>query len=116
MIHWEALSQPTWTVVLVRIPKDASSIALSLSIIYLEGSTLKFTAASIQWTDWTSGDGTRDGKDTDGISYIKPLTNEYTEKCPESIDRVGVFWAGGSTTEDDFGNVEEFIEFYPFGW
>ena len=27
-------------------------------------------------------------------------------------DRIGVFWAGGSTTGDDFDNVDEFIESY----
>ena len=31
-------------------------------------------------------------------------------KRVEKASRTGVFWAGGSTTEDDFGDVEEFIE------
>ena len=33
----------------------------------------------------------------------------YLERV-EKASRTGVFWAGGSTTEDDFGDVEEFIE------
>lgn len=73
---------------------------------------LNFTGDSIQLTDWTSGDGTRDGKDADGISYIKPLINACTAKYPDPNDRVGIFWAGGSTTQDDLDNVGEFIESY----
>lgn len=88
---------------------------LNLAVIiylYLERIVIMFTADSDQWTDWTSGDGTRDGEDADGILYIKPPINAYTEEYPDPNDRVGIFWAGGSTTEDDFGNVDEFIEFY----
>lgn len=72
-------------------------------------SYVNFTGDSVQWTDWTSKDGTLDGKDTDGISYIKPLISAYTAKYPDPNDRVGIFWAGGSVSEDDFGDIEEFM-------
>ena len=78
-------------------------------------SYVNFTGDSVQWTDWTSKDGTLDGKDTDGISYIKPLISAYTAKYPDPNDRVGIFWAGGSVSEDDFGDIEEFIESYTAG-
>ena len=40
----------------------------------------------------------------------------YPYRCIlDPNDRVGIFWAGGSITEDDFGNIDEFIEFYTAG-
>ena len=73
---------------------------------------LKPLGDSVKWTGWTSGDGTKDGKDGDGVSYIKTLIETYITKYSDPTQRVGVFWAGGSTTEDDFDNVDEFIESY----
>src|SRR5215469_11373622 len=57
----------------------------------------------------TSKDGTTAGKDSDGIWYLKDLINEYITTVQQG-DRVGVFWAGGATTSDDFDNVFEFVE------
>ncbi|KAL1980203.1 hypothetical protein VTN96DRAFT_4469 [Rasamsonia emersonii] len=54
-------------------------------------------------------DGTLSGKDPDGIFYVKDFINAYTSKVPDE-DRVGIFWAGGATTADDFENIYEFIE------
>jgi len=64
----------------------------------------------VSWVDMTSGDGASTGYDTDGIWYIKDAINLYLTRIPEAADRTGVFWAGGATTEDDFGDVDEFIE------
>ena len=84
-------------------------------IIYIETIILSLIGDSIQWTDWTSGDGVQDGKDANGISFIKPLINAYTVKYPDPNNRVGIFWAGGSITGDDFDNIDEFIESYTAG-
>ena len=58
----------------------------------------------------TSGDGAKSGKDSDGVWYTKAAVEEYTRKYPDPNDRVGVFWAGGATTDDDFYEIDEFIE------
>ena len=72
----------------------------------------KVTGNDVKWTGWTSGDGVNDGNDADGVWYIKKAIDTYLQKVPNADDRIGIFWAGGSTSEDDFGNIDEFIEFY----
>ena len=63
----------------------------------------------VKWTDWTSGDGTKEGGDGDKVWYVKDAIKLYLDRVqPEN--RNGVFWAGGSTTEDDFDYIDEFIE------
>lgn len=57
----------------------------------------------------TSGDGTRSGGDTDKIWYLKDAINLYLARV-QTDRRIGVFWSGGSTTPDDFENMDEFIE------
>ncbi|KAL8634532.1 MAG: hypothetical protein Q9228_007873, partial [Teloschistes exilis] len=66
----------------------------------------------IKWTGMTSGDGEKSGKDSDGIWYIKDAVQEYITRFPDPSDRVGVFWGGGGMTQDDFDNIDEFIESY----
>ena len=81
-------------------------------MLYLVNLILTSKGDTVKWTDWTSGDGTKDGKDSDGISYIKTLIESYIGKYPDPANRIGIFWAGGSTEQDDFDNVDEFIESY----
>ena len=57
----------------------------------------------------TSGDGTESGYDKDGIWYMNEAIQLYLQRVKKE-ERTGVFWAGGATTEDDFGNVYEFVE------
>ncbi|KAL8685335.1 MAG: hypothetical protein Q9224_005858, partial [Gallowayella concinna] len=64
----------------------------------------------ITWTGMTSGDGQKSGKDSDAIWYIKDAVEEYTAQHPDPSDRVGVFWGGGGMTDDDFDDIDEFIE------
>ncbi|OOQ83041.1 hypothetical protein PEBR_38392 [Penicillium brasilianum] len=68
-----------------------------------------YNNGQVAWTDMTSGDGQKDGKDTNGVPYIKYLIDYYVNKF-SSEDRVGVFWTGGTMTEDDYDNIYEFIE------
>lgn len=63
----------------------------------------------VAWTDMTSGDGEKTGKDTNGVPYVKYLIDYYVNKV-KAEDRVGVFWTGGTMTEDDYDNIYEFIE------
>lgn len=58
----------------------------------------------------TSGDGQKSGRDSDGIWYIKDAVEAYTAQFPDPSDRVGVFWGGGGMTEDDFDDIDQFIE------
>ncbi|KAL8670908.1 MAG: hypothetical protein Q9168_004575 [Polycauliona sp. 1 TL-2023] len=64
----------------------------------------------IKWTGMTSGDGEKSGKDSDAVWYIKDAIEEYTTQYPAPADRVGVFWGGGGMTQDDFDDIDEFIE------
>lgn len=57
----------------------------------------------------TSGDGTESGNDKDGIWYLSDAILLYLQRVNKE-QRTGVFWAGGATTEDDFGIVYEFLE------
>lgn len=57
-----------------------------------------------------SGDGTKSGKDSDAVWYIKDAIEEYTTQYPDPGDRVGVFWGGGAMTQDDFDDIDEFID------
>ncbi|KAL8725407.1 MAG: hypothetical protein Q9181_006429 [Wetmoreana brouardii] len=66
----------------------------------------------IKWTQWTAGDGVKDGKDVDGIWYVKDAIAMYTEPLPDPNNRVGVFWVGGFMTQDDFDKIREFIKIY----
>ncbi|KAL8685163.1 MAG: hypothetical protein Q9224_005936, partial [Gallowayella concinna] len=65
----------------------------------------------IKWTGMTSGDGQKSGKDSDGVWYVKGAVDEYTAQHPDPSDRVGVFWGGGGMTQEDFDDIDEFIEF-----
>lgn len=57
----------------------------------------------------TSGDGANSGGDSDKIWYLQDFITKYLERTtPEN--RNGVFWAGGSTSQDDFDYIHEFIE------
>ncbi|KAI9675993.1 MAG: hypothetical protein M1817_000736 [Caeruleum heppii] len=67
-----------------------------------------FFEGKISWQHMTSGDGTRDGDDPDRVWHVKKFLNHYLEKTQDK--RVGVFWAGGATTEEDFDNINEFQE------
>lgn len=63
----------------------------------------------VKWQDMTSKDGTKSGGDSDKIWYLKDAIDLYLSRVkPEK--RNGVFWSGGSTTEDDFDYIDEFIE------
>ena len=57
----------------------------------------------------SSKDGIQSGNDKEKIWYLKDAINLYIARIEKSR-RTGVFWAGGATTEDDFGDVDEFIE------
>lgn len=63
----------------------------------------------MSWTDWTAGDGTKEGSDSDKVWYIKDAIRLYLDRV-EPERRNGVFWAGGATTQDDFDYIDEFIE------
>lgn len=54
----------------------------------------------------------KDGKDSDGIWYIKEAIETYTTKYADPNTRIGVFWAGGVVTQDDYDDIAEFIESY----
>ena len=83
-----------------------------IAIVYLKRIILNSTGDFVQWTDWTSGDGTQDSKDADGILYIRAMISAYIAKYPDPNDRIGIFWTGGHVTEDDFYNIDEFLEMY----
>lgn len=57
----------------------------------------------------TSGDGANSGGDSDKIWYLQDFITKYLDRIPAE-NRNGVFWAGGSTSEDDFDYIDEFIE------
>ena len=56
----------------------------------------------------TSQDGTLTGNDPDGIWYLRDAIDIYYQKWPSAANRIGIFWAGGATTQDDMNNVKEF--------
>lgn len=62
----------------------------------------------ISWVHMTSEDGSKTGNDVDGIWYIKDAMDTYFQKWPSASNRVGIFWAGGATTQEDMDNVKEF--------
>ncbi|KAL9082948.1 MAG: hypothetical protein Q9165_008729 [Trypethelium subeluteriae] len=72
-----------------------------MCILYVDG--------QVQWEYMTSEDGIRSGGDSDKIWYLKDAIDLYLKRV-EADKRNGVFWAGGATTEDDFSNIDEFIE------
>lgn len=57
----------------------------------------------------SSKDGTVAGSDSDKIWYLRDAINLLLSRI-EPQRRNGVFWAGGSTSEDDLANIAEFIE------
>ncbi|KAH8659000.1 hypothetical protein BGZ61DRAFT_540341 [Ilyonectria robusta] len=63
----------------------------------------------VAWTDMTSGDGANSRGDSDKIWYLQDFITKYLDRIPAE-NRNGVFWAGGSTSEDDFDYIDEFIE------
>ena len=74
------------------------------------GYLVTFTpGGEVSWTKMSSGDGTKQGYDANGIWYVNHAIGLYLQRV-EKVGRTGVFWAGGATTEEDFGNVDEFIE------
>lgn len=64
----------------------------------------------VSWVDLTSGDGVKTGNDADKIWYIKDAINLYVQRFPDQGARIGLFWAGGFTTEEDFAVIDEFAE------
>lgn len=109
-LHLNPSLLPERTAVLVHTHTKA--FCSQLADPTLNALILTCTGDSVKWTDMTSGDGTDSGKDANGIWYIKDAINAYTSKYSDPNDRVGIFWAGGSATADDFDNIDEFIESY----
>ena len=62
-----------------------------LDSLHLVVMMLSLTETSVGWTNWTSHDGIQDGKDSDGIPYIKLLIDSYAALFPDPDDRIGVF-------------------------
>ena len=71
--------------------------------------TLDPVEGDVSWTDMTSGDGVKNGFDSNGIWYMNDAIDLYIKRI-EKTRRTGVFWSGGATTEEDFSIVDEFIE------
>ena len=109
-LHLKPPSKPGRRVVSVRT--QAHAFCSSLTDITLIAPILTRTGDTIKWTDLTSGDGAKSGNDANGIWYIKDAINAYTKKYPDPNDRVGIFWAGGAVSQDDFHDIDEFIEAY----
>lgn len=68
-----------------------------------------YTGGEVSWQYMSSKDGTQSGYDREEIWYLKDAINLYVRRI-EKQRRTGVFWAGGATTDDDFADVDQFIE------
>ena len=56
----------------------------------------------------TSGDGVSSGDDEDGVWYTRTAIDTYVDNFPNPEDRIGIFWAGGSTEAKDFKIIRNF--------